>query len=115
MGMKKKHFERRHLIEAFMKTLMRAALFIVAGSLGLILWTIISRGLPSLTWDMVSQIPKGGYYMGKGGGILNAIIGSAYLATGGTVIAILLSLPIALYLKAYLAHVVSAFGIWSPR
>ena len=102
MGMKKKHFERRHLIEAFMKTLMRAALFIVAGSLGLILWTIISRGLPSLTWDMVSQIPKGGYYMGKGGGILNAIIGSAYLATGGTVIAILLSLPIALYLKAYL-------------
>ena len=102
MGMKKKHFERRHLIEAFMKTLMRTALFIVAGSLGLILWTIISRGLPSLTWDMVSQIPKGGYYMGKGGGILNAIIGSAYLATGGTVIAILLSLPIALYLKAYL-------------
>jgi phosphate transport system permease protein len=102
MGMKKKHFERRHLIEAFMKTSMRVALFIVAGALGLILWTIISRGLPSLTWSMVSQIPKGGYYMGKEGGILNAIIGSAYLATGGTLLAILLSLPIALYLKAYL-------------
>jgi len=99
--MKKKHLERKHLVELFMKTIMRIALIIVASSLGLILWTIISRGLPSLTWDMVSQIPKGGYYMGKEGGILNAIIGSAYLASGGTLIAIILSLPIALYLQAY--------------
>ncbi len=102
MGMKKKHLERRHIIEAVMKTLMRLALFIVAGALGLILWTIISRGLPALTWDMVTQVPKGGYYMGKEGGILNAIIGSLYLASGGTLLAILLSLPIALYLKTYL-------------
>jgi phosphate transport system permease protein len=102
MGMKKKHWQRRHLVETFMKTIMQVSLVIVATALGLILWTIISRGLPSLTWDMVSQIPKGGYYMGKEGGILNAIIGSAYLATGGTFLAILFSLPIALYLKAYL-------------
>jgi len=102
MSIKKKHLERRHLVELFMKTIMRIALFIVAGALGLILWTIITRGLPSLSWSMISQIPKGGYYMGKEGGILNAIIGSAYLATGGTLLAILLSLPIALYLKTYL-------------
>ena len=102
MSMKKKHFERRHLVELFMKTLMRVALVLVAGTLGLILWTIISRGLPSLTWDMVTQIPKGGYYMGKEGGILNAIIGSEYLAAGGTLLAIFLSLPIALYLQAYI-------------
>ncbi len=101
MGMKKKQFERRHLVELVMKTLMQIALVIVGAALGLILWTIISRGLPSLSWQMVSQIPKGGYYMGKEGGILNAIIGSAYLASGGTLLAILLSLPIALYLKTY--------------
>jgi phosphate transport system permease protein len=102
MKFQKKHFERRHIVELSIKTIMQLALLIVAGALGLILWTIISRGLPSLSWEMVSQIPKGGYYMGKGGGILNAIIGSAYLATGGTVLAMLLSVPIALYLKAYL-------------
>src|SRR5512141_1910854 len=102
MGMKKKHFERRHLVELFMKTIMRVALVIVAGALGLILWTIISRGFPSLSWDMVSQVPKGGYYMGKEGGILNAIIGSLYLGAGGTGLAIIFSLPIALYLKTYL-------------
>ena len=102
MKFNKKHFERRHIVELVIKTIMRLALFIVAGALGLILWTIISRGLPSLSWEMVSQIPKGGYYMGKDGGILNAIIGSTYLATGGTILAMLLSVPIALYLKAYL-------------
>lgn len=110
MGMKKKHLERRHLVELFMKMIMQVALIFVAGALGLILWTIISRGLPSLTWDMVSQIPKGGYYMGKEGGILNAIIGSAYLATGGTILAVLMSLPIALYLKAYLGD--SKWGVY---
>ena len=104
MGMKKNRLERRHLMEAFMQALMFFSFVIVAGALGLILWTIISRGLPSLTWSMVSQIPKGGYYMGKEGGILNAIIGSLYLAAGGTLLAILLSLPIALYLKAYLGQ-----------
>jgi len=102
MGMKKKHFEQRHIVELFMKTIMLIAFVIVTGALGLILWTIISRGLPALSWDMVSQIPKGGYYMGKEGGILNAIIGSAYLASGGTLLAILVSVPIALYLKTYL-------------
>ena len=102
MNMKKKLFERRHLVEFFVTTAMRISLVIVAGALALILWTVVSRGFPSLSWEMISQIPKGGYYMGKEGGILNAIIGSIYLATGGTLLAILLSLPIALYLKAYL-------------
>src|SRR5512141_1262264 len=102
MGMKKKHFERRHLVELFMKTIMRISLFIVAGALGLILWTILARGLPALTWDMITQVPNGGFYMGKEGGVLNAILRSLYLAIGGTFLAIIFSLPIALYLKAYL-------------
>jgi phosphate transport system permease protein len=51
---------------------------------------------------MVSQTPKGGYYMGKGGGVLNAILGSLYLAGGGTALALLLSMPMALVLKTYL-------------
>ncbi|WP_345309571.1 hypothetical protein [Candidatus Villigracilis saccharophilus] len=52
--------------------------------------------------DMVTKIPEGGYYMGKGGGILNAILGSLYLASGGTFLAMVFSVPIALYLKTYL-------------
>ncbi len=100
----RKRWERRHLAEAIMKFLMVASFVIVAASLGLILWTILVRGLPSLTWSMISQTPKGGYYMGKEGGVLNAIIGSLYLAGGGTLLALLFSLPIALYLNTYLGH-----------
>ncbi len=102
MGMKKNYWQRRHLMELFMKTLMRISLLGAAASLGLILWTVVARGLPALTWDMVTQVPKGGFYMGKEGGVLNAIIGSLYLALGGTLLAMLFSLPIALYLKTYL-------------
>ena len=102
MGMKKNYWQRRHLMELFMKTLMRISLVGAAASLGLILWTVVARGLPALTWDMVTQVPKGGFYMGKEGGVLNAIIGSLYLALGGTLLAMLFSLPIALYLKTYL-------------
>ena len=71
--------------------------------MGAILWTIIARGLPSLTWQMISQTPKGGFYMGKEGGVLNAILGSLYLASGATALAIVFALPIALYLQTYLA------------
>jgi phosphate transport system permease protein len=81
---------------------------LVAGSLGLILWAIISRGLPSLSWEMISQPPQGGFYMGGGGGILNAILGSLYMAGAGTLIALILGLPIALYLETYLGD--SAWG-----
>lgn len=75
---------------------------LVALILGLILWTLIQKGLPSLTWEMVSQSPKGGFYLGKEGGILNAILGSLYMAGGGTFIALIFSLPIAIYLNTYL-------------
>lgn len=98
----KKRWNRRHTTEAFIKGCMRLSFILVAGSLALILWTIISQGLPALSWEMISQAPQGGYYLGKGGGILNAILGSLYMAGAGTLVALLLSLPIALYLETYL-------------
>jgi phosphate transport system permease protein len=50
---------------------------------------------------MITQAPKGGYYTGAGGGILNAILGSLYLALGATLVALFLGLPVALYLHVY--------------
>ena len=93
--------KRRHVEEAFFKTLMILSLMLVAGSLGFILLTVIIKGLPALNLAMLTQTPKGGYYLGKEGGILNAIIGSIYLALGGTLLALIFSLPLALYLQAY--------------
>jgi phosphate transport system permease protein len=93
--------KRRHVEEAFFKFLMISSVVLVVGSLGFILMTVIIKGLPALNLAMLTQTPKGGYYLGKEGGILNAIIGSLYLALGGTFLALLLSLPLALYLQAY--------------
>ena len=104
----KKCWHRRHITEAIVKSFMLLSFGLVAGSLGLILWAIISRGLPSLSWEMISQAPQGGFYMGGGGGILNAILGSLYMAGAGTLIALILGLPIALYLETYLGD--SAWG-----
>jgi phosphate transport system permease protein len=104
----KKHMHARHIEEAIVKGFMYISFAIVAGSLGLILWTVLSKGLPSLTWQMLTQSPKGGYYLGKEGGILNAILGSLYLAGGGTLLALLFSLPMALYLETYVRN--SAWG-----
>ena len=100
--MKKKRRERRHYAEAFAKGIMTLSLILVAGGLGWILWTVVIRGLPSLTLEMIGETPKGGFYLGGGGGVLNAIVGSLYLAGGGTVLAAALALPLALYLKTYL-------------
>jgi phosphate transport system permease protein len=97
----KKHWHKRHIEEAIMQALMVISFAVVAGSLILILWTVVSKGLPALSWQMLTQTPKGGYYLGKEGGILNAIVGSLYLAGGGTLLALVFSLPMALYIETY--------------
>ncbi len=94
--------KRRHLEEAFFKAIMLVSLVLVAGSLGFILLVVIIKGLPAMNLDMITQTPKGGFYLGKEGGILNAIIGSIYLAAGGTILAVIFSLPLALYLQSYI-------------
>ena len=92
---------RRKLEESIFKALMAASLLLVVGCLVVIVGTIIWKGLPALSLSMITQTPKGGYYLGREGGILNAIIGSLYLAAGATIFSILFSLPVVLYINIY--------------
>lgn len=50
---------------------------------------------------MITQTPKGGFYFGREGGILNAIIGSLYLSGGATILSLAVSLPLALYMNIH--------------
>jgi phosphate transport system permease protein len=93
--------DRRYVEERIFKGLMVCSTLLILSSLVLILLTILAKGLPYLTLDMITRTPQGGYYLGKGGGILNAILGSLYLAGGATLLAFLFSLPVALYLNVY--------------
>ena len=99
--MRHTRFRRRRIEEYIFKILMYLSFLLVASSLGFILLTVLVKGLPAMNWAMVTQSPKGGYYLGKEGGILNAIIGSLYLAGGGTLLAFIFSLPLALFLEVY--------------
>jgi phosphate transport system permease protein len=93
--------DARKVEEFVWKTLAAAAAFVLFLSLFLIMATILAKGLPSLNMAMLTQTPRGGYYLGKEGGILNAIVGSLYLAGGATALALFLSVPIVLYLNVY--------------
>lgn len=92
----------RRIEEQFFKILMRTSAAVVALLLGSLLYTILSKGLPYMSWDMVSKVPQGGFYIGKEGGILNAIAGSLIMTGGATLLAIALSIPVVLYLNVFL-------------
>jgi phosphate transport system permease protein len=92
---------RRKRADLFFRILATASAALVLFSLLLILGTILWKSVPALSFSMLTKTPQGGFYLGKEGGILNAIVGSLYLAVGATVLAFLLSLPLALYLNLY--------------
>jgi phosphate transport system permease protein len=102
--MKNTGFSRRRLEEKLFLFLMGVSFALLVLFLGFILLTVVVKGLPTLNIAMLTQVSTGGYYMGKEGGILNAILGSLYLAGGGTLLAIMISLPLALFLNVYARH-----------
>lgn len=92
----------RKLEEKIFKILMRIATLVILGSLLLIFIAIIKRGLPAMSWDMLTKIPGGGFYIGKEGGLLNAIAGSAFLVIGATILGLAISIPVVVYINVYL-------------
>lgn len=94
----------KNLSENIIKTLMLLSLVTIFAVLLYIIYIIFSEGLPALTWEMISSKPKSGYYYGKEGGILNAIIGSLYLSFGSVCLALVFGLPIALMMNVYISR-----------
>jgi phosphate transport system permease protein len=78
---------------------MIVSLALVLSALGAIILITVLKGISALSFSMIVETPKGGYYLGKEGGVANAIVGSLYLGFGASVISILLSLPVAFALQ----------------
>jgi phosphate transport system permease protein len=98
--------------EKLFKALMILSLAVVVGSLFIVVAVIVWNGLPALSLSMITQTPKGGFYLGKEGGILNAIVGSLYMAFGSLILALMISLPAALSLqKDYIGKTKAAYYI----
>lgn len=97
--------ERKTLLKAeemLYRVLMLGSTLLILVALLLLIISILVKGLPSISWEMISQTPKGGFYFGKEGGILNAIVGSLYLALGSTFLAFIIGLPVSLFMNIHL-------------
>ncbi|HIH74499.1 MAG TPA: phosphate ABC transporter permease PstA [Methanosarcina sp.] len=102
----------KELEEKLFKALMILSLAIVVSSFFAVLIVIVWNGLPGLTLSMITETPKGSFYLGGEGGILNAIVGSLYLGIASTALATVISVPAALSLqKEYLGKTRTAFYI----
>ena len=55
-----KHVRIKRIEEKIFKALMIAATLVIVISLFMIIVAIVKRGLPAMSWDMVSKIPGGG-------------------------------------------------------
>lgn len=93
---------KRLRTESFFKFLMAASASLVLLSLALILVIILWKSLPALKLSMIIRNPGSGYYLGREGGILNAILGSLQVVFGATLLALAIALPAVIFLNNYL-------------
>ena len=90
----KKNSQRAQKVAFFF--LFLATLLIVV-PVGLIVFIIIQKGLPAITWQFLTDMPRQGM---RAGGIFPAIVGTIYLVSG----AIIFALPIGLFAAIYLSE-----------
>ncbi len=88
--------------EKVFKALMYLAMFAVVALVVSIVYTIFARGWSAMSWDMITKLPGGGFYIGKEGGFLNAIVGSLMIVGASTILGLLISIPVVFYLNIYL-------------
>ncbi|MBN1340280.1 MAG: ABC transporter permease subunit [Bacteroidales bacterium] len=88
--------------ELFFRIVSGLAAYSVIAILAYIILIIFMKGFRSLNLDMITKVPKGGYYYGGEGGVLNAIAGSMYIAFGATFMAIIVGVPAAMYINVQL-------------
>lgn len=92
----------KRIEETLFKVPMWVAMAVVFGFVISVIWTVFSRGAKAMSWDMITKLPGGGFYIGKEGGFLNAIVGSLYIVGASTLIGLLISIPVVFYLNVYL-------------
>ncbi|MCX5678614.1 MAG: phosphate ABC transporter permease PstA [Candidatus Omnitrophica bacterium] len=86
-----------HRTQKIAFSLLFLATLLIVVPVGIIVVIIIQKGLPAMSWQFLTDIPRQGM---RAGGIFPAIVGTLYLVTG----AILFALPIGLLAAVYLSE-----------
>jgi len=93
----------RRIEENVFKFLMLISTLIVFLGVAGLLFVVMIKGVPVMSWEMISHCPSGGDLMGAKPGILNAITGTLIIGFGATFLATLASLPVIVFIHGY-AH-----------
>src|SRR5687768_14986044 len=91
--------KRKVIEEQFFKYLLGFFTYSLILILFFIVYEIAKKGIPALSWEMITQVPEGGVYCGKEGGIYHAILGALYLPLGPALMPIAVSLPVDLLMN----------------
>ncbi|RLF09148.1 MAG: phosphate ABC transporter permease PtsA [Thermoprotei archaeon] len=86
------------LEEKLLRLIMVLATAVVLGSLLVILVDVVRRGVTALSPSMLIELPRDG---GRGGGLLNAIVGSLYISTLATLFSASVGVPAGLYIAEF--------------
>lgn len=78
--------------------LLRLFTYIIVLIIGYIIFDIVYKGAPVLSWEFLSSMPR---KSGAEGGILPVIVGTIYLVLGTIVIALPMGMAGAIYLSEY--------------
>jgi phosphate transport system permease protein len=90
---------RRKLLSRLVEVACAAAVVVALVPLGLVLWYVLSRGLPALNWAFFTSMPKP---VGEaGGGMANAMVGTLIMLAIAGAIAVPLGISCAVYLAEY--------------
>ncbi|MGE5506904.1 MAG: phosphate ABC transporter permease PstA [Chitinophagales bacterium] len=99
--MSRRTFAKRHtgarVADLAGKTLLSLAAAVTVAVLLALLFYVLAKGLPHLSWDFLTQMPR---RMGRQGGIYPTIIGTIYLAG----VALALAAPVGVAAAVYLAE-----------
>jgi phosphate transport system permease protein len=93
------NLRKRQLISRFAQASQTTAAVLAVGVLGLVVWSVVTRGAKVLSLGFLTKSPPA--LGGGGGGIAPAIVGTALLVVVATAIAMPIGVLVALYLTEF--------------
>ena len=91
------NLRRRAAVSRAVETIATAAAFVAVAMLGLVVYSVVTRGAPALSAGFIVQNPSG---LAQGG-IVNSLLGTLEIVAMGTVIALPLGILTGLYLTEF--------------
>jgi phosphate transport system permease protein len=91
------NLRRRAVVSRFVDVIATAAAAMAIAMLAWVVWTVIKRGLPALSFVFFTHNPEGL----AGGGIVNSLLGTMVIVLLAAVIAVPLGILIALFLTEF--------------